>query len=136
MPRYIVTLTENKIQELKALVQKDGKGGRIRHTQILLKLKLNQKPENETWTYDRIKNVYGAGRGGLYYRQYHLQSYEKNKIKPWLVKEWCIPKADAGFVAKLEDVPEFYRRPYTPPNPVVCIDETNKTANKRNPYPL
>jgi len=48
MPRYIVTLTDNEIQELKALVQKGGKGCRIRHTQILLKLKLNQKPENET----------------------------------------------------------------------------------------
>jgi len=65
-----------------------------------------------------------------------LRSYEKTEIKPWFVKEWCIPKADAGFVAKPEDVPEVSRRPYTPPNPVVCIDETNKTANKRNPYPL
>lgn len=26
MPRYIVTLTDNEIQELKALVQKGGKG--------------------------------------------------------------------------------------------------------------
>lgn len=46
MPRYIVTLTDNEIQELKALVQKDGKGYRIRHTQILLKP--DRKPKNET----------------------------------------------------------------------------------------
>ena len=42
------------------------------------------------------------------------------------MKEWCIPKADADFVAKMEDVLEVYQRPYDPLRPVVCIDETNK----------
>ena len=51
---------------------------------------------------------------------------KKNEIKPWLVKEWCIPEADADFVAKMEDVLEVYQRPYDPLRPVVCIDETNK----------
>ena len=45
MPRYIVTLTNDEIQELKALIQKGGKGYRIKHAQILLKL--DQKPENK-----------------------------------------------------------------------------------------
>ena len=53
MPRYVVTLTDNNIQELKALVQKGGKGYRIRHAQILLKL--DQRPENKAWTYDLSK---------------------------------------------------------------------------------
>lgn len=44
MSRYVVTLTDDEIQELKALVQKGGKGYRIRHAQILLKL--DQRPEN------------------------------------------------------------------------------------------
>ena len=60
MPRYIVTLTNDEIQELKALIQKGGKGYRIKHTQILLKL--DQKPENKAWTYDRIKDAYRASR--------------------------------------------------------------------------
>ena len=60
MPRYIVTLTNDEIQELKALIQKGGKGYRIKHAQILLKL--DHKPENKTWTYDRIKDAYGASR--------------------------------------------------------------------------
>ena len=47
MPRYIVTLTNDEIQELKALIQKGGKGYRIKHAQILLKL--DQKPENKAW---------------------------------------------------------------------------------------
>ena len=42
------------------------------------------------------------------------------------MKEWCIPTADAEFVAKMEDVLEVYQRPYDPLRPVVCIDEMNK----------
>ena len=63
MPRYIVTLTNDEIQELKTLIQKGGKGYRIRHAQILLKL--DQRPENKTWTYGRIKDVYGASRSTI-----------------------------------------------------------------------
>lgn len=63
MPRYIVTLTDVEIQELKALVQKGGKGYRIRHAQILLKL--NQTPENESWSYDRIKDAFGASHSTI-----------------------------------------------------------------------
>ncbi len=58
MPRYEVTLTEEETKELKAIIQKGGKGYRIRHAQILLKL--DKGPENESWTYDRIKEAYGA----------------------------------------------------------------------------
>ena len=36
MPRYIVTLTDVEVQELKTMVQKGGKGYRIKHAQILL----------------------------------------------------------------------------------------------------
>lgn len=60
MPRYIVILTNDEIQEMKALIQKGGKGYRIKHAQILLKL--DQTPENKEWTYDRIKDAYGASR--------------------------------------------------------------------------
>ena len=63
MPRYIVTLTEEEHQELKTLIEKGGKGYRIKHAQILLKL--DQKPENEGWTYDRIKDAYGASRSTI-----------------------------------------------------------------------
>ena len=52
MPRYVVILADDEIQELKALVQKGGKGYRIRHAQILIKL--DQKPENKSWAYDCI----------------------------------------------------------------------------------
>ena len=63
MPRYHVTLTDIEIQELKSLIQKGGKGYRIKHAQILLKL--DQKPENSSWTYDRIKEAYGASHSTI-----------------------------------------------------------------------
>ena len=44
MRRYVVTLTDEEVEELKKQVQKGGKGYRIKHAQILLKL--NQCPEN------------------------------------------------------------------------------------------
>lgn len=49
-----------------------------------------------------------------------------NEIKPWQVKSWCIPKASAQFVAKMEDVLDVYARPYDPRFPVVCLDEASK----------
>ena len=63
MARYIVTLTDDEIQELKELIQKGGKGYRIKHAQILLKL--DQKPSNADWTYDRIKQAYGTSSGTI-----------------------------------------------------------------------
>jgi len=58
MPRYKVTLTGAERQALQALIQKGGKGYRIRHAQILLKL--DQTAENTEWTYDRIQAAYRA----------------------------------------------------------------------------
>ena len=58
MPQYIVALSDDEIQELGRLIQKGGKGCRIKHAQILLKL--DRKPENKNWTYDRIKDAFGC----------------------------------------------------------------------------
>jgi len=52
---------------------------------------------------------------------------QKNEIKPWLKKQWCIPpEANAEFVCKMEDVLEVYQRPYDPKRPQVCLDEASK----------
>jgi hypothetical protein len=58
MPRYNFTLTEEEYQWLESLIQKGGKGYRIKHAQILLKL--DKTPENVEWTYDRIQSAYNA----------------------------------------------------------------------------
>jgi len=58
MPRYNVTLTPEERNELQTLIQKGGKGYKIRHAQILLKL--DKISENENWTYNKIQEAYGA----------------------------------------------------------------------------
>jgi hypothetical protein len=63
MPRYKVTLTKAEREELEKLIQKGGKGYRIRHAQILLKL--DSIAENTEWTYERIKGAYGAVDGTI-----------------------------------------------------------------------
>ncbi len=37
---------------------------------------------------------------------------------------WCIPKVDADFVARMEDVLELYAEAPDEQHPVVCFDET------------
>ena len=62
---------------------------------------------------------------------------EKNELKPWRKKEWCIPKVSAEFVARMEDVLDLYAEPYDPKRPVVCFDETSKqlVSEKRSSHP-
>ena len=63
MPRYTVKLTEEEREQLQSLIQKGGKGYRIRHAQILLKL--DKIPENAEWTYERITAAYGSVRSTI-----------------------------------------------------------------------
>ena len=58
MPRYIVTLADEERSVLEKLIQQGGKGYRIKHAQILLKL--DNAPENAEWTYNRIKSAYNV----------------------------------------------------------------------------
>ena len=46
------------------------------------------------------------------------------QLKPWQKKMWCIPKVDAEFVARMEDVLALYAEPPDARRPVVCFDET------------
>jgi DDE superfamily endonuclease len=48
------------------------------------------------------------------------------------------PKANAAFVAAMEDVLEVYTRPHDPARPLVCLDETSKqlVAETRTPLPM
>jgi transposase len=48
----------------------------------------------------------------------------EKELKPWQEKMWCIPKVDAEFVARLEDVLDLYAEPPDERHPVVCFDET------------
>ena len=63
MPSYKETLSDNEREMLQSLIQKGGKGYRIRHAQILLKL--DRIPENMDWTYDRITDAYKSVRSTI-----------------------------------------------------------------------
>ena len=61
MEKYFVRLTDEEREDLRRLIQKGGKGYRIKHAQILLKL--DQQMENIGWTYERIKDAYNVSNG-------------------------------------------------------------------------
>jgi transposase len=49
---------------------------------------------------------------------------EDNDLKPWQRKMWCVPRIDAEYVARMEDVLELYTTPPAPGTAVVCVDES------------
>lgn len=60
-----------------------------------------------------------------------------NELKPWREKMWCIPKIDAEYVARMENVLDLYAEPAEPKRPVVCFDETpvQLIGETRLPWP-
>ena len=60
---------------------------------------------------------------------------EKNELKPWKKREWCIADLSGEFVARMEDVLDLYEEEYDAERPVVCFDETSKqmTGHTRTP---
>lgn len=55
------------------------------------------------------------------------RALKKNELKPWLRKQWCLPRRGGpDYVAAMEDVLSVYHRPYDPSKPQVCLDECSK----------
>jgi transposase len=48
----------------------------------------------------------------------------ENELKPWRKKMWCVPRVDAEYVARMEDVLDLYAEEPDPKRPVVCFDES------------
>ena len=61
----------------------------------------------------------------------------ENHLKPWRKKMWCIPRVDAEYVARMEDVLDLYAEEADPQRPVVCFDEspTQLIGEVRQPIP-
>lgn len=47
-----------------------------------------------------------------------------NALKPWRRDMWCIPKVDAEYIARMEDVLDLYAEAADPLRPVICFDES------------
>jgi hypothetical protein len=65
-------------------------------------------------------------------------SSKTNTLKPWLQEQWCIPEANAGFVARMEDLLDLYEEPDDPMRPRVGFDERpcQRLGESREPVPL
>ena len=48
----------------------------------------------------------------------------ENDLKPWRKDMWCIPRVDAEYVARMEDVLDLYAETPDPKRPVICFDES------------
>jgi transposase len=61
----------------------------------------------------------------------------ENHLKPWRKDMWCIPKVDAEYVARMEDVLDLYAEAPDPKRPVICFDEspTQLIGEVRAPIP-
>src|SRR5258708_9042244 len=61
----------------------------------------------------------------------------ENHLKPWQKDMGCIPKVDAEYVARMEDVLDLYAEPPDPKRPVVGFDEspTQLIGAARQPIP-
>jgi hypothetical protein len=44
-------------------------------------------------------------------------------LKPWQRAQWCIPKVDYEFIARMEDILDLYAEADDPYYPLVCFDE-------------
>lgn len=67
------------------------------------------------------------------------QVLNKNELKPWQKKHWCIPpQANAEFVCAMEEVLDVYKRPVDASHPLLCMDEVNTQLLKevRPPLPV
>lgn len=61
----------------------------------------------------------------------------ENDLKPWRKDMWCIPKVNAEFVARMEDVLDLYGEAPDQERPVICFDEspTQLIGEVRQPIP-
>ena len=62
---------------------------------------------------------------------------EKNELKPWQHKEWCIPSVSPAFVWHMEDVLDLYAEPHDARRPQVCFHESpvQLVSEVRQPLP-
>ena len=100
-------LTKQEEAKLVALACTTPPQGRRRWTLELLADEFVQLVEHESVSRETIR-----------------RRLEENELKPWQRKMWCVPKVDAEYVARMEDVLDLYMEPPDKRRPVISFDET------------
>ena len=96
---------------------------------------------HDHWTMLALAGLGGQGGGvaigGVFVSRDGPPAAEKDTLKPWLKKQWCIPKVGGEFVVAMDEVLYLYAEPFDPQRPVVCFDETptQLLADVRQPLP-
>jgi transposase len=81
--------------------------GRARWTLELLADEMVKLTDHESLSYETVR-----------------RRLAENHLKPWRRDMWCIPRVDAEYVARMEDVLDLYAEAPDPKRPVVCFDES------------
>jgi len=90
------------------------------------------------WTLELLtENVVKLTEHNSLSRETVRRRLAENKLKPWRRTMWCIPKVNADYVARTEDVLDLYAEVPDPQRPVVCFDEspTQLIGEVRAPIP-
>lgn len=113
-------LTGNQEAILVALACSKPPKGRARWTLCLLADRVVALTELQRLSYETVR-----------------RRLADNQLKPWQKKMWCVPKVDAEYVARMEDILDLYAEPADPLRPVVCFDEspTQLIGETRTPQP-
>ena len=100
-------LSGREVALVTALACADAPSGSARWTLELLAGELVRLTDHESLSRETIR-----------------RRLKENELKPWRHSMWCIPKVDAEYVARMENILDLYEEPPDPKRPVVNFDET------------
>jgi hypothetical protein len=63
------------------------------------------------------------GGGGGNFPVHGVSPSQKNDLKPWQKRQWCLRHITSGFLMQMEDILDLYAWPYDPQWPQICFDE-------------
>jgi transposase len=85
----------------------------------------NPPPGRARWTLDLLADEFvKLTEHEQLSRETVRRRLAENDLKPWRKDMWCIPKVNAQYVARMEDVLDLSAETPDPKRPVVCFDES------------
>ncbi len=106
-PGGVRKLSSKQVALVSALACTDAPSGRAKWTLELLAGEVVRLTDHESLSKETVR-----------------RRLKENELKPWRHSMWCIPKVDAEYVARMEDILDLYEESPDPKRPVVNFDET------------
>ena len=108
---------------------------------LLIATACSSPPEGRAcWTLELLAGAIKLTDHDSLSRETVRRRLAENHLKPWQKDMWCIPKVDAEYVARMEDVLDLYAEQLDPKRPVVCLTKappssSAKRASRSRPHP-